>query len=202
MFHLVLILLLLFVRVIWLRKYGLPIDLCLLLYHWPLVEDAIGLLTQHIYYLLGYFGSALLIFVLSAVVTCGPIFGTYLRQFFKIRQLSKVKLSTIVVRHMAVAIYEEVIWRVVVLQVIASYTNSIFAVVAASALFFVLHLGRFFRVNQAVEFFMFSLILSILYLTTASLLHVIVIHFVRNVLISINSLGKGYDKENIRAPNH
>lgn len=200
--HLLLILLLLFIRVNWLRKSGLLFDLCLLLYYWPLVEHAIGLLTQHTYYLPSYFGSALLIFVLSAVITCGPIFGAYLRQFFKIRQLSKVTLSTIVVRHTAVAIYEEIIWRVVVLQVIANYTNSVFAVISASGLFFLLHLGRFFNTNQAVEFFVFSLLLSILYVISGSLLHVIVIHFVRNVLISINSLGKDYDEENTRTLNH
>jgi membrane protease YdiL (CAAX protease family) len=101
-----------------------------------------------------------------------------------------------------VAIYEEIVWRVVVLQVIANYTNSVFAVISASGLFFLLHLGRFFNTNQAVEFFMFSLLLSILYLISGSLLHVIVIHFVRNVLISINSLGKDYDEENTRTLNH
>jgi membrane protease YdiL (CAAX protease family) len=191
---------LLTLRVVWLKRTGYLVDIWFLVCYWSLVEDAAGLFIGDIQHTPYYLGSALVIFMMSTVISSGSATVIYLKKLLYIRVLKKRILLNLTIRHLLTAAYEEIVWRAVILIVIATYTNSLVAVIFGSFLFFYLHLHRFYNRPQAVEFFIFSLLLSMVYLMTNSLLHVIVIHFVRNLLISIcsqGSRGEGYDEKNI-----
>jgi len=187
----------LILRVAWLKRTGYLIEIFFLGYYWSFLADAIGLLINDIHYVLHYLGSALAVFIISTVISCGLSTVAYLKRLSRARYLGKEVLLNLTTTHLLTAIYEEAIWRVIILVVVASYTNSLFAVVFVSCLFFYIHLHRFYNRSQAIEFFIFSLLLSSVYLITNSLLHVIVIHFVRNLLIGICSQGGDCDEKDI-----
>jgi len=186
-------------RVVWLKRTGYLVDVIILGYHWSFFVDAVALFTADIGYLLHYLISALVVFILSTVISCASVTGAgaYLKGLSRVRYLENRVLWRLTATHLLTAIYEEVIWRVIILVVVANYTNSLFAVIFVSCLFFYIHLHRFYSRPQAIEFLIFSMLLSTVYLTTNSLLHVIVVHFVRNLLIGICSKRGDYDEKNI-----
>ena len=193
----VFIIVVLVLRVVWLKRTGYLVDILFLGYHWSFLADAVALVTGDISYFLYYLISALVIFMISTVISCGLSTVTYLKRLIRIRRLGKKVLLDLTARHLLIAIYEEIIWRVIILMVVASYTNSLSALIFVSSLFFYIHLHRFYNRPQAIEFLIFSMLLSTVYLITNSLLYVIVIHFVRNLLIGICSQKGNCDEKNI-----
>lgn len=96
-----------------------------------------------------------------------------------------------------IVIYEELIWRVFLVNILSLYLPPIAVILFASFTFFICHAHVRNISWQSFEFAFFSLVLTTIYLVSSSLLLVLVIHLGRNYFILLHTLGDTSSPEEI-----
>lgn len=87
------------------------------------------------------------------------------------------------------AIYEELIWRVFLVESLSLYLPAIPLILIASFLFYYSHANQRELTRQAADLFLFSLFITSIYFFTQSFVLAFLIHWIRNLIIIINSSG-------------
>lgn len=83
-------------------------------------------------------------------------------------------------------VYEELIWRVFLVETLSKYFPAIATIFISSFIFYYSHPNQRELTRQSVDLFLFSLIITSIYFLTQSFLLVFLIHWIRNVIIIIN----------------
>lgn len=92
-------------------------------------------------------------------------------------------------------VYEEIIWRVFLVDVLSLYLPAIIAILIASILFLYSHPDQRNLSFQSLDLFIFGFALASIYYFTRNLSLVIFIHWIRNMFIILNSIGLRTTKE-------
>lgn len=139
----------------------------------------VSLQNVPLYLLLG-----LMVFLFSVVATTrAPLeylrgVGRSVLKTGNLLQVGRCALTT--------AALEEVVWRVILQTVLSLCVGVSWAVIIIAISFSILHLPRTDGASvQLMEIFIFSLILGTLFVMTRDVLGVIVVHAIRNFLISM-----------------
>lgn len=86
-------------------------------------------------------------------------------------------------------IYEELVWRVFLVEILSLYLSPVIVILLASFLFFFSHQNTRNISWQSVELLIFSLFITTIYLVSSSLLLVVTIHLMRNLYVIFNTIG-------------
>jgi membrane protease YdiL (CAAX protease family) len=127
-----------------------------------------------------------------------PSAGTYLRGVKRAFVNSRPPLSRMIILG-GRAVYEEAFWRGT-LQVLLG--SNVFALFVTALFFTMRHIYLYRKIRcltipLALEFFIFSFILGVLYNLSSRIMLVIAVHFVRNILISA---GCSFPTDNLAPP--
>lgn len=99
-------------------------------------------------------------------------------------------------------IYEELIWRVFLIETLSHYLYAVPVIFIASFLFYYSHAKQRNFSRQSVDLFLFSLIITIIYYFSNSFALVVLIHWIRNMIIIANSIGANEVEKSAKiAPN-
>jgi len=116
-----------------------------------------------------------------------------IRAFFRIG-LKQFQGWLYILSTTAMVIYEELVWRVFLVESLGLYLYPGIVVITASFLFYYSHAAQRNFSKQSVDLFIFSLALTSLYFFTESFVLVVLIHWIRNMIIIINSVGEQQNK--------
>lgn len=139
-----------------------------------------------------------IIFSLSIFITEESIFTyiTNFQAFLKIKFKHFKEWDSILYISFMV-LYEELIWRVFLIEILFQYLHEIPVILISSFLFYYSHADQRVFNRQSADLFIFSLILTIIYFYTLNFLLVFLIHWVRNMLIVANSIGANELKKSL-----
>ena len=113
---------------------------------------------------------------------------TNIRAFFRISYQNIQEWDSIVYISFMV-IYEELIWRVFLIETLSHYLYTVPVILIASILFSYSHANQRNFSRQSADLFLFSIIITIIYYFSRSFSLVVFIHWIRNMLIIANSIG-------------
>lgn len=131
-----------------------------------------GLLLGHVLYTVGFL----------IIAGFNPIVKNQFLSFFQVLRFSFAS-PVILGRTFVVALTEEIIYRATIQPILIGIIgNAIVAILIVSITFTLVHEHIFQnQMRQNIEFLLFSVIISILYLMTNDLGFVTIIHFIRNM---------------------
>jgi len=113
---------------------------------------------------------------------------TNIRAFLRISYQNFQEWDSIVYISFMV-IYEELIWRVFLIETLSHYLYTVPVILIASILFSYSHANQRNFSRQSADLFLFSIIITIIYYFSRSFALVVFIHWIRNMLIIANSIG-------------
>lgn len=139
--------------------------------------------------------AGILLFVFSILLTEKPPLINSIRQysknvlsvFFSVKQ--KFQDWDSVLFSFFMVLYEELIWRVFLVETLALYLPVIPVILIASFFFSYSHASLRNVSLQSLDLFLFSLVLTTTYYFTRDYYLVVLIHLIRNLLIIFNSIG-------------
>ena len=133
-----------------------------------------------------YFLLGIIVFLFSVLATVQVPFAYLKETWILIVRSGSKRILHVGWGALLIAMLEEVVWRVTLQTVLAIGIGVLWALLIVAIAFSILHLPRTDGVNnQLMELFVFSLILGILFAITRDIIGIIVVHTVRNFLITI-----------------
>jgi len=86
-------------------------------------------------------------------------------------------------------VYEEIVWRVFLVETLSPYINQYGVILIASFLFYYSHSNQRNLSRQSIDLLIFSLMLTAIYYYSRTFALVLFIHWIRNMIIVTNSIG-------------
>lgn len=165
----------------------------------PVVIFSIYLLLQHktpsFIYLPQAIMTSFLLFVISIWITEEKnllvSLKAYLHNievFFRIG-FKKIQEWNSIVYVSFMTIYEELVWRIFLVESLSLYLHAVPVILSASFLFFYSHANQRNLSRQSLDLFLFGFILTTIYYFSRSFILVALIHWIRNMIIITNSIG-------------